>query len=67
MQLVNPKIMDRTIVADDITDEDKAELVHNMLKKRNRNNPCICLSGKKLKHCCLGKVKALQQQIKEAL
>lgn len=67
MQPANPEIMDRTIVADDITDEQLAELVRLISKKRNRNKPCICRSGKKLKHCCLWKVKALQQQMKESL
>ncbi len=28
--------------------------------KIRRNEKCPCGSGKKLKHCCLGKVKALQ-------
>lgn len=67
MQLVNPEIMDYPISADDITDEQLEELIRLISKKRNRNKPCICRSGKKLKHCCLGKVKALQQQIKESL
>lgn len=67
MQLVNPEIMDSPISADDITDEQLEELVRLISKKRNRNKPCICRSGKKLKHCCLGKVKALQQQMKESL
>lgn len=28
--------------------------------KFRRNDPCPCKSGKKLKRCCLGKVRALQ-------
>lgn len=33
-----------------------------MLKsqKHKRNDPCPCKSGKKLKHCCLEKVKRIQ-------
>lgn len=67
MQLVNPEIMDTPISADDITDEQLEELVRLISKKRNRNKPCICRSGKKLKHCCLSKVKALQVEIKEKI
>ncbi|EGR2414020.1 MULTISPECIES: SEC-C metal-binding domain-containing protein [Vibrio] len=67
MESINPETMDSPISADDITDEQLEELVRLISKKRNRNKPCICRSGKKLKHCCLGKVKALQQQIKESL
>ncbi|OXX31817.1 hypothetical protein B9J90_18165 [Vibrio sp. V09_P4A23P171] len=65
MENINPEIMDQTIVADDITDEQLEELVRLISKKRNRNKPCICRSGKKLKHCCLSKVKALQVDMKE--
>ncbi|HEJ2449553.1 TPA: SEC-C domain-containing protein [Vibrio cholerae] len=67
MESINPETMDSPISADNITDEQLEELVRLISKKRNRNKPCICRSGKKLKHCCLGKVKALQQQIKESL
>ncbi|BCK20565.1 SEC-C metal-binding domain-containing protein [Vibrio cholerae] len=67
MESINPETMDSSISADDITDEQLEELVRLISKKRNRNKPCICRSGKKLKHCCLGKVKALQQQMKESL
>lgn len=67
MEGINPETMDSPISADDITDEQLEELVRLISKKRNRNKPCICRSGKKLKHCCLGKVKALQQQMKESL
>ncbi|ENM3886063.1 SEC-C metal-binding domain-containing protein [Vibrio cholerae] len=67
MESINPETMDSPISADDITDEQLEELVRLISKKRNRNKPCICRSGKKLKHCCLGKVKALQQQMKESL
>ncbi|APF79514.1 SEC-C metal-binding domain-containing protein [Vibrio cholerae] len=65
MENINPEIMDQTIVADDITDEQLEELVRLISKKRNRNKSCICRSGKKLKHCCLSKVKALQVDMKE--
>ncbi|MEZ9125754.1 SEC-C motif-containing protein [Vibrio crassostreae] len=64
MQLVNPEIMESPIVADDITDEQLKELVCLISKRRNRNKPCICRSGKKLKHCCLYKAKALQERMK---
>ncbi|EGQ8442814.1 hypothetical protein GTW15_07430 [Vibrio cholerae] len=67
MENINPEIMDQTIVADDITDEQLEELVRLISKKRNRNKPCICRSGKKLKHCFLWKVNELQQKIKESL
>ncbi|ELL8242125.1 SEC-C domain-containing protein [Vibrio cholerae] len=67
MESINPETMDSPISADDITDEQLEELVRLISKKRNRNKPCICRSGKKLKHCCLWKVKALQQQMKESL
>lgn len=33
--------------------EDKVTLVN--IRKTGRNEPCICLSGKKFKHCCLDK------------
>ncbi len=66
MQVVNPEVMESPVAENYITDEEKADLVHNLLKKRNRNNPCICLSGKKLKNCCLGKVMMMKKQIKEA-
>nr|WP_238928562.1 SEC-C metal-binding domain-containing protein [Vibrio sp. S17_S38] len=39
-------------------------MIQLLVKPRNRNKPCVCKSGKKLKHCCLGKVKALQLKIK---
>lgn len=67
MQIVNPDIMEPSLTSDDITDEQLAELIHYISKSRNRNKPCICRSGKKLKHCCLGKVKALQKKMKESL
>lgn len=62
MQLVNPEMMGSPIVADDITDEQLEELVRLISKKRNRNKPCICRSGKKLKNCCLSKITTLKQQ-----
>ncbi len=63
MQLVNPEIMESPITENHISDEEKAGLVHNLLKKRNRNNPCICLSGKKFKYCCLSKVEMMKKQM----
>ncbi|EGR2496710.1 hypothetical protein VCSRO55_0710 [Vibrio cholerae] len=67
MDIINPEVMEPSLTSDGITDEQREELVRLISKKRNRNKPCICRSGKKLKHCCLGKVKALQQQMKESL
>jgi hypothetical protein len=65
MQLVNHEIIEPTFTGD-MTDEQLVELIRLISKKRNRNKPCICRSGKKLKHCCLHKVKALQEQMKVA-
>ncbi|MFA0631006.1 SEC-C metal-binding domain-containing protein [Vibrio sp. 10N.222.49.A3] len=65
MQLVNHEIIEPTFTGD-MTDEQLVELIHLISKKRNRNKPCICRSGKKLKHCCLHKVKALQEQMRVA-
>jgi hypothetical protein len=36
-----------------------------MLKsqKKRRNQPCPCKSGKKLKHCCLERVKRIEAKV----
>lgn len=35
--------------------------------KANRNDPCPCGSGKKFKHCCLGKVEAKSRSLRTPL
>ncbi|MCG3724812.1 SEC-C metal-binding domain-containing protein [Vibrio cincinnatiensis] len=64
MDIINPEVMEPSLTSDGITDEQLEELVRLISKKRNRNKPCICHSGKKLKHCCLSKVIVLQQSKK---
>ena len=40
-----------------------------MLKsqKKRRNEKCPCGSGKKLKHCCLEKVKRIEAKVKAGM
>ncbi|WP_417883064.1 SEC-C metal-binding domain-containing protein [Vibrio rumoiensis] len=68
MELINPEIIQPSkseFSINDISDEQLQELIQLLIKPRNRNKPCVCKSGKKLKHCCLGKVKALQHKMKK--
>ncbi|MDE1351832.1 SEC-C domain-containing protein [Vibrio aestuarianus] len=62
LKSANLKAIEFDEIQDDITDEQLEELVCLITKKRNRNKPCICRSGKKLKHCCLSKITILKQQ-----
>ncbi|MBD1574798.1 hypothetical protein HC725_16235 [Vibrio sp. S17_S38] len=67
MEIINPEIIQPSkseFSINDISDDQLQELIQLLVKPRNRNKPCVCKSGKKLKHCCLGKVKALQLKIK---
>ncbi|MCG6380279.1 SEC-C metal-binding domain-containing protein [Vibrio fluvialis] len=65
MDIINPEVMEPSLTSDGITDEQLEELVRLISKKRNRNKPCICRSGKKLKHCCLHKVTVFQVDMKK--
>lgn len=46
---------------------DRPARLLKLRKNKNRNRPCLCLSGKKFKHCCWNKTDAELMELLNSL
>lgn len=42
------------------TTQSNADQLTKCMSKQNRNDPCLCGSGKKYKKCCIDKIESFQ-------